>query len=236
MDLMGEVLKRSSKESDSSEHLKSLKISERYKMFFKIYSTQESKLSSAVIGSIFRFLGLIAGKFPDAVSTDSRDTQWRLFIGKLNINCSDTKKPDRIIMNDALIGLSDSLNYDRDRFKSDRGRVEELFQIVLKLMYPVDNLKQYDITRSALRLIDLHAEIFRPFLLTNYKPVFENLLIDVNHVNGDLQRMGRKALESILKVLASVLLENSGSLEARDCFWASKSYLTFSCHINILFL
>jgi hypothetical protein len=233
---MGEVLKRSSNEGGSAELLKPLRISERYEMFFREYRTRFSKLSSAVIGSIFRFLGLIAGKFPDLISTESRETQWRLYIGQLKINFSDAKKPDRIIMNDALIGLSDSLQCDRDRFMADRERVDDLFQMVLKLMYPVDNLKQYEITRSTLRLIDQHAEIFRPFLLTNYKTVFENLLIDVNHVNGDLQRMGRRALESILKVLASVLLENSASLEARDCFWASKSYLTICCHINVLFL
>ncbi|GFR68847.1 DNA-dependent protein kinase catalytic subunit-like [Elysia marginata] len=186
-----------------------LDIENLIKKFFGELSKGTSKLAASVKASIYNLLGVIAEVYPDLM-TLYEDKLVGLYVGALKAEMTaKTKKAELPVIAGCLEGLTAFMVNFTQSIQEGSKYSYEIFKYARMAIDPNISYTRYDVPRAGLKLFARHAGQFKPFLMDEYRPMYEKLVAWSRHHNRDVLHLGVAALEAFVREISDVLVERA---------------------------
>ncbi|KND04346.1 uncharacterized protein SPPG_00077 [Spizellomyces punctatus DAOM BR117] len=191
---------------------KKIDIQKLFQFYLQTYVQQQTKLTSSVKGALLRLLGNISRYFPSVI-----DASQISHLHHIVIQCVSTlfeKNPDLPHIEGAIRALDDLM------FRADLDRdLGIIGGYVRRMIEPLGELTQYSIPKAALQIVIDHAAKLQGPFYENYAAIYVDLRNASQHQNIDVSRLGYRAIDQFLKIIAMVLKNKSSEQDAKKCFW-----------------
>ncbi|KAJ3157367.1 hypothetical protein HDU89_002781 [Geranomyces variabilis] len=197
--------------------------------YFQIYMQQQSKLTPSVKSELLKLLGLMCRFHWDTINTASSGYPKQLcsMMMKGMSALWDAKGPDLKMGEGALSGINDLMFCPIDTdVEATFGHVKK----ILTMLNPAVNHKftRYAVPSAALQLLIDHADKFSAFFMgpstESTQVMCQELWEDIVSgaclgPNPDLEKLGYRAADSLLKTVANALCGEKTSDNATALFW-----------------
>ncbi|GFT93732.1 DNA-dependent protein kinase catalytic subunit [Nephila pilipes] len=172
-----------------------------------IQLTLRSKLTSTVKEEILCLIGVIAHYYPEEF-IPYQEKMLHLFLQELKVQVnSKVKAFDYNIVAGCLQALKEYLYNFSVLYSEDPENSYFIFNVSRKMISKPDKFstKTSPVIKAALQLLAAHAPQFELFIFENCVDLYDGMMLWVQHQNRDMQKIGRDAIGSILKVTAEMV-------------------------------
>ncbi|GFT40379.1 DNA-dependent protein kinase catalytic subunit [Trichonephila clavipes] len=174
-------------------------------LYFQL--TLRSKLTSTVKEEIFCLIGIVAHYYPEEF-IPCQEKMLALFLQELKVQVNSKSKVfDYNIVAGCLQALKEYLYNFSVLYSEDPENSYFIFNVSRKMISkPEKNIgKTSSVIKAALQLLAAHAPQFELFVFENCVDLYEDIMLWVQHQNRDMQKIGRDAVVSVLKVTADMV-------------------------------
>ncbi|GFR09046.1 DNA-dependent protein kinase catalytic subunit [Trichonephila clavata] len=174
-------------------------------LYFQL--TLRSKLTSTVKEEIFCLIGIIAHYYPEEF-IPCQEKMLSLFLQELKVQVNSKSKVfDYNIVAGCLQALKEYLYNFSVLYSEDPENSYFIFNVSRKMISKPEKYvgKTSSAIKAALQLLAAHAPQFELFVFENCVDLYEDIMLWVQHQNRDMQKIGRDAVVSVLKVTSDMV-------------------------------